>query len=196
MQIEVLMLVIFSVLFALSMFMYKYGDKIKFKKKEVEKKPKQKIKKPTIAKAESETPEEKEEEKKTTRPVLLSPAPLKQVPQQPKTEPLTRPRTIDETEINEIRKFIESSSGGPSTRQGLSDYNKIETFGDVIDIDDEFPSLSPNVDFDPYVKKDHHKGESEFLKNRGEEKSLYEELKNMSPEMKKIIMADILKRKQ
>ena len=193
MQIEILMLIIFSVLFVMCVLLYKYGDKIPLKKKSKSEPPKKKkVKKPVVAKPEK--PEQQEEkEEKTTRPVLLSPAPMRQVKQEPKQEPPARPRTIDEIEINEIKKFIESKPSQQSSRQGLSDYNKIETFGDVIDLDDDISA--PKVDFDPYVNRPPHSGESEFLKNRGEDKSLYEELKNMSPEIKKIIMADILKKK-
>ena len=194
MQIEILMLIIFSVLFVMCVLLYKFGDKIPLKKKsKSEPSKKKKVKKPVVAKP--ETPEQQEEkEEKTTRPVLLSPAPMRQVKQETKQEPPSRPRTIDEIEINEIKKFIESKPSQQPQRQGLSDYNKIETFGDVIDLDDD-EFLEPKIDFDPYVNRPPRSGESEFLKNRGDDKNLYEELKNMSPEMKKIIMADILKRK-
>ena len=181
---DILFLVIFALLFFITVIMYNFGDKIliKLQKKKGKSTKQDKPKKPKI-KPTIKNPEEP----KISRPTLLSPG-----PQKPVEEEVKKPaRAIPDDEFDEIKKFIENV---PSvSRQGLSDYDKIEEFGDVIDIDDYESSITAT---NPYEfgrpKKD---GESEFLKNRGEEKNLYEELKNMSPEMKKIIMADILKRK-
>lgn len=212
MQPEIVLLLVFAILFVSSMLLYKFGDKFSFKKKEKKEKKEKpnKKKSPNVIKTEGEQTEKQEEQnkqkpvsKKTDRPILLSPAPVEQaklVAPKPNNE---RHRVIDEMEIDEIRKFIESKPERimPRTRQGLSDYTKIEDFGDIIDIDDDMDNDIDNEfsssigNFNPYVNRPQRTGESEFIKNRGEEKSLYEELKNMSPEMKKIIMADILKRK-
>lgn len=199
MQIEIVLLAVFSILFVLSMFVYNFGDKISFKKKDKKSKPEKK-ESPKVVKTEGDKAEKKEEphkikpvSKKTERPVLLSPAPMEQKKLEAPKQENIRHRVIDETEINEIRKFIESKPEQTMARQGLSDYNKIETFGDVIDIDDSYPSFVG--EYNPYVNRPQKSEESDFLKNRGEDKKLYEELKNMSPEMKKIIMADILRRK-
>lgn len=209
MQIEIKLLIIFSILFFCSVLLYKYGDKIFFKKREKKEKPK-KTKAPNVVKTEGEPTEKQEEQnkskavaKKTARPILLSPAPVEPKKlESPKPDSI-RHRVIDEDEINEIRKFIDSKPERveQSSRQGLSDYTRIEEFGDIIDLDEDFDDdfnkdIKSSVgNYNPYINRPQRTGESEFIKNRGEEKSLYEELKNMSPEMKKIIMADILKRK-
>ncbi len=204
MEVEIVLLAVFSILFILSLLVYNFGDKVSLKKKDKKAKPEKKDSK--VVKTEKEKPEKKAVEPKkikpvtmkTTRPVLLSPAPMEPKKlEAPKTEQVkpaaSRPKTIDQTEIDEIRKFIESKPETTGTRQGLSDYNKVQTFGDVIDIDDSYPNFV--TDYDPYVNRPQRTGESDFMKNRGDDKKLYEELKNMSPEMKKIIMADILRRK-
>lgn len=199
MEVEIVLLAVFSILFILSLLVYNFGDKVSLKKKDKKAKPEKKDSK--VVKTDKEKPEKKVAEPKkikpvtmkTTRPVLLSPAPMEPKKlEAPKTE-APRPKTIDQTEIDEIRKFIESKPETTRTRQGLSDYNKVQTFGDVIDIDDSYPNFV--TDYDPYVNRPQRTGESDFMKNRGDDKKLYEELKNMSPEMKKIIMADILRRK-
>ncbi len=199
MQVEIVLLAVFSILFILSLLVYNFGDKIPLKKKDKKAKPEKK-KSPNIVKTEGEKEEKKEEKqkvkpvsKKTTRPVLLSPAPMEQKKLEAPKQESSRHRVIDDAEINEIRKFIESKPEQQAPRQGLSDYNKIETFGDVIDLDDTYPNIVG--EYNPYVNRPQRSGESEFMKNRGDDKKLYEELKNMSPEMKKIIMADILKKK-
>ena len=201
MQIEIVLLAVFSILFILSLLVYNFGEKLTFLKKKDKKAKPEKKKAAPIVKTEGEKAEKKEEphkikpvSKKTERPVLLSPAPMEQKKLEAPKRESTRHRVIDESEINEIRKFIESKPEQSMARQGLSDYNKIETFGDVIDIDDEYPNIVG--EYNPYVNNPAKSGESDFLKNRGEDKKLYEELKNMSPEMKKIIMADILRRRQ
>ncbi len=200
---EILALLIFSLLFVMSMGLYLFGDRISFKKNDKKKKDSKGKGKPKVTPPESEKAEGKQKtEKKLTRPVLLSPQPMKIAPpteEEPEKKQTTaapsRPRIIDDDEIGEIKRFIErrGEENPRSSRQGLSDYNKIEEFGEVIDIDDSYPNFV--TDYDPYINRPKSRGESEFLKNRGSDKKLYEELKNMSPEMKKIIMADILKRK-
>ncbi len=62
-------------------------------------------------------------------------------------------------------------------------------------VDDVLPGDEIFGKSQPEAPHHHRTGQSEFLSNRGDDKRLYEELKNMSPEMKKIIMADILKRR-
>lgn len=195
MHLEIIALIVFAVLLVVFSTIYFFGGKIKSKlskgKKE-EKKPEEKPK------------EEKKDKPSVTgkveRPILLSPT-----PEPKKLDVPSEKRTVSRSDIDEIRKFIENNADGPkrplrpsnmNVRQSLSDYNKIEDFGEVIDIDEEDFSQSPsqNASYEPYGGR-HSSGESEFLKNRGSDKKLYDELKNMSPEMKKIIMADILRRK-
>lgn len=195
MHLEIVALVVFAILLVVFSTIYFFGGKIKSKlskgKKE-EKKPEEKPK------------EEKKETPKVTnkveRPILLSPT-----PEPKKLDAPSDKRTVSRSDIDEIRKFIENNADGPrrplrpsnmNVRQSLSDYNKVEDFGEVIDIDEEdfSQSSSQSSSYEPYSGR-HSSGESEFLKNRGSDKKLYDELKNMSPEMKKIIMADILKRK-
>lgn len=187
MQPEIVILVIFVVLCVVFGVIYFFGDKLKLKKGD--KKPKSK--KDGESKSEDSKPSEpkKKADVKVQRPVLLSPEPPKKETVSEITQPQDTVRNINQAEIDEIKRFIENR---PNTqtfeRHGLSDYNTVEEFGSVIDLDDDYNASS---DYGAPVRTS---GDSEFLKNRGDDK-LYEELKNMSPEMKKIIMADILKRR-
>lgn len=199
MHLEIVALVVFAILLVVFSTIYFFGGKIKSKlskgKKE-EKKPEEKPK------------EEKKDKPSVTgkveRPILLSPTPEQKKLDAPSVK-TSEKRTVSRSDIDEIRKFIEDNADGPrrlmrpsnmNVRQSLSDYNKVEDFGEVIDIDEEdfSQSSSQTSSYEPYGGR-HSSGESEFLKNRGSDKKLYDELKNMSPEMKKIIMADILRRK-
>lgn len=191
MRLEVFILVIFLILLVFFCIIYFFGEKIKarlFKKKD---------KKKTLENAGAKEEKTEKPKPKVTakveRPILLSPTP------DVKVKETQEKRTVSKSDIDEIRKFIEDNAdgqkpllrpGATTTRQALSDYNKVEDFGDIIDIDEEdyYPTT-------PSYEPRHSSGESEFLKNRGDDKKLYEELKNMSPEMKKIIMADILRRR-
>ncbi len=189
MRTEIVVFVVFTLLFLMFGTMYFFGDKILLSMKKSKPQKKKEIK-PEVSpdKKEQEQPKTKKTGK-IARPILLSPTPVVKdpEPEKPKDPPK---RTISKDEIAEIKRFIEEKPIYVNEREGLSDYNKIEEFGNVIDLD----SIDTTPSYDPYVKRS-KSSESEFLKNRGDEKNLYEELKNMSPEMKKIIMADILKRR-
>lgn len=193
---EITILVVSSILFVLFGTMYFFGDKIRAAI--VKKKAKKEPKKEQQAEQGTESKEEKlKTHNKVQRPVLLSPVPL----QEKKEEKTSTERDIKKSEIEEIKRFISSRADFLEDDEDstMDKYEGVENFGDVIDLDDlpDTSYQSSISNYQPYSGGlNREKGESQFLKNRDSKDSkLYEELKNMSPEMKRIIMADILKRK-
>ena len=66
MQVEIVLLAVFSILFILSLLVYNFGDKIPLKKKEKKAKPEKK-KSPEVVKTEGEKEEKKEEVKQKVK---------------------------------------------------------------------------------------------------------------------------------
>lgn len=196
MRLEIIVLIVCVAVFVIGVLLF-ILQKVKGKPKKV--KP-QKV---------SKDPEPVKEEKKNKhlRPVLLTAKPAEkdtvsnQARNAEKTEDISFNGKQTDINLDQVKKYVEQRSTpvNPTRveRKPLANYDKIEIFDDEFE-DDILPSNMPQQtsQYNPYSSSPKGYGEeSEFMSQRGNDKKLYDELKNMSPEMKKIIMADILKRK-
>lgn len=200
-SLEIILLIVFSLLFLVGVVLFLI-QKIKSK-------PKNSKKKKNVQK--QETPSKEEKKSKHLRPVLLTAKPVsKQEKQEEKldssarnaenTEDISIGSTTggeDLIDINELKDFVGNTSSRNTSNPSQNDFDKIKIFDDepVEFVDDILPDDMPQYS-QPNFNRQSRTGQSDFLNNRdSKEKRLYDELKNMSPEMKKIIIADILKRK-
>ena len=207
-QTELMILIVCLVVFMFGMsLVFIQNAKVKFKK----------LKSKSDAKSDSNK-EEKKSKTKHLRPVVLTPkpAPEKEPEQETKVDITSKARNAENTEnisfeadmdndiisIDELKTFVDErpksqpyrtismppSNGPMQVYDGLPEDFKDdvlpgdEVFGKPVAINPRNPQVPPPPP-------------SEFMSGRGNDKKLYEELKTMSPEMKKIIIADILKRR-
>ncbi len=170
------------------------------------------------SKSDAKTDSNKEEKKSKTkhlRPVVLTPkpAPEKELEQTTQIDISSKARNAENTEnisfesedtdiinIDELKTFVGERQRQPRRTIDLpGDSVPMQVYDGLPEnfTDDVLPSddiFGKPVEINPR-KAPPPASPSEFMSSRGNDKKLYEELKTMSPEMKKIIIADILKRR-
>ena len=207
-QTEILILVVCILVFLVGVILL-FVQKIKGSKKSK----KSKKSKDVIADIKDDKPSRKS---KHLRPVVLTAEPVEKKEEKPDltsdardaentdTISLEKPKRTDDDliDIEEIKTFIDERPRSVTRSSRPREHaprppRPMQIFDDEADAfeDDILPADMPQYNTPNFDRNKAPSGESEFLRSRGDEKRIYDELKNMSPEMKKIIMADILKRR-
>ena len=192
----------------------------KKKKKKKDKKPKgeEPFKRPVLLKPDASKPSEKKEEpkKEEEKELVMSFPPIKSRAAQPtdsKTRTITTrsTRTVDiGDDFDEIRNFLDATefkNEKPKTPSVNADLSKTtgsmlrsSLTGTARDARRDYPSYTPKTQSTPFNysrnKSYATHNSSNYLDLDADEKDIINQLRNLSPDMKKLLISDILSKRK